>query len=194
MTCAPPTIFLGQCEVLLKPNSPIFGKGQNLILKPRNDIHDSIVVHGSLNFLVSYYPGEFQHKISYKYHNHAFTGLVRSMGTHESVRVYATYQIKLKYIPEIFDEIWQPWNRKYEAANKIFGSAVIKSTVVTQHRLLYSEMSVAGSGVLGTGEDLLKLLHHGIIDGKPRIFTYAITDDTWFFSETGATFFCRFYF
>jgi len=45
------------------------------------------------------------------------------------------------------------------------------------------------TGVLETGDDLLKLLSNGVIEGKPRFFTYALTNDTWYFSETGACFF-----
>jgi len=113
-----PDDFLGQCQAVFSPNSPQLGQQQNLELKPRENIHESIKVQGSLNFTVSYFPGQFNQKIVYKYHSHAITGIMRSLNAKESVHGYATYQVQLNFIGEIFGDFWQPWNRDYPSAKK----------------------------------------------------------------------------
>jgi len=95
-------------------------------------------------------------------------------------------------MPDVFKEQWQPWNQKYEAAKTIFNSAMVKNTIIAQHYHLYSEISITKKGFLRSGADLLKLLKNGFKGGRPRFFTYVLKDHTWYFSETGASFFSDF--
>jgi hypothetical protein len=147
-----------------------------------------------LKFRISYRPGDFSKTaVPYKFHRHAFTGLARALGSGEDLRSYGTYEIALYHVRDVFlPEDAKHWNEAYESAKKIFGSPMVRSTVITQHNHLYSQVSITRFGLLHGGQDLLKLLKNGILGGKPRFFTYAIRDDIWYFSETGASFFTDF--
>jgi len=184
--------FLGQYEVAVTPEWHEWNKTKTESLQTRSGFRDH--VKGDITFKLTYTKDDFSHtQVSYKYHSHTFTGLARALSAGEEARSYATYQISLHHVQDIFkDDERKKWNEKYDAAIKIFNSPVIRTTIVTQHNHLYSEVSVSKFGKLNGSTDLLLLLNHGIIGGKPRYFTYAITGNTWFFSETGAAFFVDF--
>jgi len=185
--------FLGQYEVTIDPSWPHFGQIQSETLSPRPDRNEPIKIQGSIQFKISYHYRDFSKtQLTYKYHNHKITGLARTVSSGEKNRGYATYQISLHHVPDIFSNQKNHWNEAYDSAKKIFNSSVIKGTIITQHNHLYSEISVSKTGSISSGEEFLQFLKYGYKGGKPRFFTYAIMEDTWFFSETGAAFFVDF--
>jgi len=188
-----PDDFLGQCEVTVTKDWVGWGQMITENLQIRPGYKELLGIKGTLSFRLTYCPGDFSKtEVPWKYHNHKFTGLARAISAGEDVRGYATYEIGLHHIQDVFDDKDRKhWNETYDAAIKIFSSNVIKSTIQTQHNHLYSAISVTQSGLIKNGKDLLKLLKNGVKGGKPRFFTYAITN-AWYFSETGAAFFVDF--
>lgn len=95
-------------------------------------------------------------------------------------------------IPEFFGDVYQPWNQKYAAAQKIFGhnpvSKTIRGTIHAGHKLLYARSTANEFGILNRAGDLIELFKDEQAGNriKPAVYTYIINDDTWRFSETGA--------
>jgi len=106
---------------------------------------------------------------------------------------YATYEVGIFGMNAIFGDMYQHWNVQYDKANKIFGpgpSATITRTAINmQHTELYRQgMWRTKKGNLEGGEDFLVLVNYGIRNGKRRMFTYALLDDKFRFSETSPRF------
>jgi len=181
--------YLGRCECNLenKNDKVLDGRDieEKLLERDRNE-----GIKGKLIFSVKLKPVAPRTTNQYKVYNHKATGLARAVSSASGPRCYNTYKIWIHYVPLIFGETKQHWNVNYDAAQKIFGNAVIKNTIQMQHSNLYSNHSKAG--VIYNGEDFLNLLHYGILGGCPRFFTYALMDNAMFFSETGADFFSDF--
>ena len=117
-------------------------------------------------------------------------GALTALDTQE--RLYATWKVFLMSIPEFFHDIYQPWNDKYPAAQKIFGkspiSLSIRGTIHAGHKLLYARTTANTFGILDRAGDLINIFKDETAGDrlKPAVYTYVITDDTWRFSETGA--------
>eukprot|EP01089_Gocevia_fonbrunei_P007564 TRINITY_DN1874_c0_g1_i1.p1 TRINITY_DN1874_c0_g1~~TRINITY_DN1874_c0_g1_i1.p1 ORF type:complete len:425 (-),score=69.02 TRINITY_DN1874_c0_g1_i1:118-1392(-) len=105
---------------------------------------------------------------------------------------YPVYRIKMYYIKEIFGDKVQQWNREYPKAQQIFGNTtsacLIRSAITAQHKSLYSTLSYDEGDIKG-GEQLLNLINYGLRNGKRKMYTYVLTDDKLYFSETSASFF-----
>jgi hypothetical protein len=111
--------------------------------------------------------------------------------------VYSTWKIQMRRISVFFrPHERQHWNRKYKAAQVIFGgfplSLASQSTLKLAHKVLYGRtLKHNENGQLANADHLWKLVfsdrtsHHI----KPCVYTYIIDDNTWRFSETDVQFF-----
>jgi len=184
--------FLGRCEITLdsKDDKVFDGRDIEEKLKERDRRE---CIKGSFTFALKIKPNAVRSTNQYKIYTHRATGLARaisSSGSDLSFRSYNTYKLQIHYVPYVFGEVKQHWNVNYDAAQRIFGSSIVKNTIQLQHSNLYSNH--AKSGVITSGDDFLELLHYGILGGVPRFFTYALMEDAIYFSETGADFFSDF--
>lgn len=107
----------------------------------------------------------------------------------------------IKGVKLFFGEEFQPWNREYKAAQKIFeGSFAIRTSIQTGHRMLYARSTTNEFGTIDDKEDMFNIFRGGKEEStfqrrmKPAVYTYIISaeDDSFRFSETGATFFVDF--
>eukprot|EP01130_Rhizamoeba_saxonica_P000627 TRINITY_DN10583_c0_g1_i1.p1 TRINITY_DN10583_c0_g1~~TRINITY_DN10583_c0_g1_i1.p1 ORF type:complete len:239 (-),score=39.25 TRINITY_DN10583_c0_g1_i1:79-795(-) len=148
-----------------------------------------------MNFLRSNGNKEPKQGIKYKIHFNKMAGLARSIeSTEKGVRSYATYEIYFDGISTIFGEHWQPWNRNYENAVKIYGptveAGIVRQTVKVQHMQLYRNGVLRTKrGYLTDFDAFLSLLNYGLRGGKRLWYTYVIRGKKLCFSETGASFF-----
>ncbi|KIK91666.1 hypothetical protein PAXRUDRAFT_830632 [Paxillus rubicundulus Ve08.2h10] len=151
-------------------------------------------------------PYLFDGPIHYSRHSSPTVGALTKL---RDDRLYSTWKIYIKGIPQIFGEQVQPWNRKYAAAQTIFQgptSLAVRSGIQAGHRMLYARTVKNGFGVIQSSKDVINLLHGGThrssADGtvsyahriKPAVYTYIIStdDESLRFSETGAAFFVDF--
>ncbi|KAJ3524484.1 hypothetical protein NMY22_g10978 [Coprinellus aureogranulatus] len=68
------------------------------------------------------------------------------------VRLYSTWKFNLKSVPLFFRDVYQGWNQKYPAAQKIFGggasSLAVRAGIQAGHRMLYARLASNGVGVI----------------------------------------------
>lgn len=111
----------------------------------------------------------------------------------------------IKGVRLFFGDEYQPWNRKYKAAQSIFeGSFALRASIQTAHKLLYARSTTNGFGIIDNKEDIFDIFRGGKEEMglkstfqkriKPAVYTYIISaeDDSFRFSETGAAFFVDF--
>ncbi len=109
-------------------------------------------------------------------------------------RLYSTWEIYLKRIEIYFDRNQkQKYNSSYEKAKAIFEgpmSQTIQSAIKQAHRILYAKQTTNAFGSINSLEEFWKLLLDPNTNKiKPCVYTYIIEDNSWRFSETGASFF-----
>ena len=120
-------------------------------------------------------------------------------------RLYSTWKMYIKKVKFFFGDEFQPWNRKYKAAQAIFeGGFAVRASIQTAHKLLYARSTTNEFGIINDKEDLLNIFRGGKEESahrstfqrriKPAVYTYIISaeDDSFRFSETGAAFFVDF--
>jgi len=170
--------------------------------------HDEQDVEGAMRHAVEYaasYPYLFDGPIRYSCH---FSPTLGHLTKINDTRLYSTWKMYLKGIPEIFGDKVQPWNRNYKAAQSIFQgptSIVVRSGIQAAHRMLYARTVNNGFGIINGPADIHTLLKGVVRTGsgelvdlphrvKPSVYTYilAIDDESFRFSETGAAFFVDF--
>ncbi|KAG2040341.1 hypothetical protein BDR03DRAFT_152374 [Suillus americanus] len=151
-------------------------------------------------------PYSFDGPIRYSRHDSPTMGVLTNL---RDTRLYSTWKIYIKGIPQFFGDTVQRWNHDYKAAQAMFKgptSIAVRSGIMAGHRMLYARTVLNGFGVITSADDLFKLLRgssrRSSGDGnsafenriKPAVYTYVITeeDQTFRFSETGATFFVDF--
>jgi hypothetical protein len=111
----------------------------------------------------------------------------------------------IKGVGLFFGDEFQPWNRKYKAAQAIFeGSFAIRTSIQAGHKMLYARSTTNGFGIIDDKEGMFNILRGGKEESghrstfehriKPAVYTYIISaeDDSFRFSETGAAFFVDF--
>eukprot|EP01006_Ploeotia_vitrea_P010060 TRINITY_DN25702_c0_g1_i1.p1 TRINITY_DN25702_c0_g1~~TRINITY_DN25702_c0_g1_i1.p1 ORF type:complete len:435 (-),score=17.29 TRINITY_DN25702_c0_g1_i1:148-1419(-) len=113
--------------------------------------------------------------------------------------LYRVYSISLAKVNEIFGSVYQNWNTNYKQAQKIFAkddTATMRPTLVDwMVSYLYKspewyrptkadEMPTIGRDNIDNVRDFFELLNFGFREGKPRFFTYVMSDTTLNFSET----------
>lgn len=151
-------------------------------------------------------PYSFDGPIHYSRHDSPTMGVLTNL---RDTRLYSTWKIYIKGIPQFFGDTVQRWNHDYKAAQALFKgptSIAVRSGIMAGHRMLYARTALNGFGVITGADDLFKLLRGDLRrssgDGssafenriKPAVYTYVITeeDETFRFSETGAAFFVDF--
>ncbi|CAF1114346.1 unnamed protein product [Rotaria sordida] len=114
--------------------------------------------------------------------------------------VYSTWKIQIRRISVFFkSHEWQHWNKKYKAAQTIFGnhplSLASQNALKLAHKALYGRtLKYNENGQLNNANDLWKCIFSDRITNriKPCIYTYVIDDNTWRFSETDVQVFANF--
>ena len=152
------------------------------------------------------FPYSFDGPVHYSRHSSPVVGALTHL---RDTRLYSTWKVYIKGVPQIFGDQVQQWNRDYGAAQAIFQgptSIAVRSGIQAGHRFLYARSVSNAFGVIKTAEDVFTLFRggmgHSSSDGtvshvhriKPAVYTYIISmdDDSLRFSETGATFFVDF--
>jgi hypothetical protein len=132
--------------------------------------------------------------VRYSVHSSLSAGLLKVLTANDDRLESLAYRLQLHNIPQFLPND-NEWNKNYPTIQRIFSpdypeSPVLRQAVMTQHALVYShsqENTLYGS--LSSPAELFKLLHNGRHDDKPVLYTYAITKNGMYFSETGAAFF-----
>jgi hypothetical protein len=135
----------------------------------------------------------FARSVAYTQHHLHLEGILISATEHglhfSQYTAYITTEIRIQSVPEIFGSTYSPWNEAYDKARMIFGNttsaAGMRKVVRAEHRELYNHRKSDTHGSLLNGSDFLELFQKGIRQKKHRMYTYAITDDCLFCSETG---------
>jgi hypothetical protein len=171
----------------------------------------------SIQFQIESTPSQDKHRLQFPYlfdgpirysrHYSPTVGLLTNLN---DARLYSTWKIFIKGVPLFFRDNFQPWNRKYKAAQSIFqggpASLAVRSGIQAGHRLLYARAARNAFGIIEDTKGVVELLHTGAQDDvsrgggpnaqrvKPAVYTYIISaeDDSFRFSETGAAFFVDF--
>ncbi|KAL7683820.1 putative C2 domain-containing protein [Plasmopara halstedii] len=132
--------------------------------------------------------------VRYSVHSSVAAGLM-TMSTSNAARIESlAYHIQLHNIP-LFLRTEHEWNRNYPAIQRIFSpdypeSAVLRQAIMTQHAVIYTHGPKKSTyGAISSSLEFLQLIQNGRRQGRSVLFTYVITKNGWYFSETGAAFF-----
>ncbi|CAI5721188.1 unnamed protein product [Hyaloperonospora brassicae] len=132
--------------------------------------------------------------VRYSVHSSVTAGLMTmSMSNNSKVESLA-YHVQLHNIP-LFLPTEHEWNKDYPTIQRIFSSEypeslVLRQAIITQHALIYTHgISNTKFGAISSPFEFFKLINDGTRLDKPVLFTYVITKNGWYFSETGAAFF-----
>ncbi|UJR32840.1 hypothetical protein I4U23_020302 [Adineta vaga] len=114
--------------------------------------------------------------------------------------VYSTWKIRMRRISVFFNpDDRQHWNKKYRAAQAIFGNSPLtlasQSTIKLAHKVLFGQaIKNTETGIVTTAEDLWTTIFTDRTTKmiQPCIYSYVIDDHTWRFSETDDAFFADF--
>eukprot|EP01063_Lacrimia_lanifica_P019095 TRINITY_DN2614_c0_g2_i3.p4 TRINITY_DN2614_c0_g2~~TRINITY_DN2614_c0_g2_i3.p4 ORF type:complete len:309 (+),score=93.45 TRINITY_DN2614_c0_g2_i3:1347-2273(+) len=110
---------------------------------------------------------------------------------------FTTYTVRLRDVNamDFLGGVEQGWNKKYSAAQKIFGNSLqsraVRMGIKTQRATLYFGGTLSEKkGTLETGHAFLDLIHQGRDDKNQAVFfTYVINlSGEWNFCHTGASF------
>jgi len=102
---------------------------------------------------------------------------------------FKMFELHMEGQEESFGDVWQ--GNYDDEHKKIFADdikgGIIRTAIKDEHAFLYRHRcDRSTTGTLDNAHDFLELLYYGIRCGRRRVFTYAMMDDGWFFSETGA--------
>lgn len=136
--------------------------------------------------------------VEYGVHHHRWLGRVVDDGHPLNEEFdFKTFELNMDGQQEAFGDIWQANydddHKKIFADN--FEGEAIRATMRAEHTALYTPSGGhvgalscfrSKQGILDNSADFLKLIYYGRRDGRRRVFTYALMDDGWYFSETGA--------
>lgn len=132
--------------------------------------------------------------VRYSVHSSIAAGLM-TMSTSNNAKIESlAYHIQLHNIPLFLAKNYE-WNKDYPTIQRIFSSDypesfVLRQAIMTQHAVIYTHgPNKSKYGAISAPADFFELIHHGRRQGNPVLFTYVITQNGWYFSETGATFF-----
>lgn len=127
-------------------------------------------------------------------HSSVSAGLLTMLTSNDARLESLAYHIQLHNISQFLPSDYE-WNKNYPTIQRIFSldypeSPVLRQAVMTQHAVIYSHgQENTKYGAISSPTEFFELIHNGRRDDKPVLFTYAITDKGWYFSETGAAFF-----
>ena len=132
--------------------------------------------------------------VCYSVHSSVTAGLMTiSMSSNSKVESM-TYNVQLQNI-SLFLLMEHEWNMGYPKFQRLFSSEyaeslVLRQAIITQHALIYTHgISNTEFGAISSPVEFFKLINDGTRLDKPVLFTYVITKNGWYFSETGAAFF-----
>ncbi|EEY58867.1 C2 domain-containing protein, putative [Phytophthora infestans T30-4] len=132
--------------------------------------------------------------VRYSVHSSVTAGLM-TMSTSNEARIESlAYHIQLHNIHQ-FLPTEHEWNKDYPTIQRIFspdypGSPVLRQAIMTQHAVIYTHGPMNTKyGAISSPREFFKLIHDGRRQDKAVLFTYVITKNGWYFSETGAAFF-----
>ncbi|KAE8904930.1 hypothetical protein PF011_g23179 [Phytophthora fragariae] len=131
--------------------------------------------------------------VDYSLHPSFVNGVITDTTTDDEKRESFAYHVQLHDIPA-FLATDNEWNHNHKPVQKIFSpdhpeAPVLRKAVATEHAVVYKHDADTIYGELKGPEDFFNLLHDGKRLDKPVLFTYAIIETGWYFSETGAAFF-----
>ncbi|UJR32839.1 hypothetical protein I4U23_020301 [Adineta vaga] len=114
--------------------------------------------------------------------------------------VYSTWKIEIRRISAFFNPYdRQHWNKKYRAAQAIFGNSPLtlasQSTIKLAHKALHGQtLKNAENGHIHDAEDLWTTIFTDRTTNqiRPCVYTYIIDEHTWRFSQTGSQIFTDF--
>jgi hypothetical protein len=132
--------------------------------------------------------------VRYSVHS-SFTAGLMTMSTSNDAKIESlAYHIQLHNIPQ-FLPTEHEWNKNYPTIQRIFSpdfpeSPVLRQAILTQHAVIYTHgVNKSKYGALSSPGEFFKLIHDGRRQEKAVLYTYVITKNGWYFSETGAAFF-----
>ncbi|KAH7459550.1 uncharacterized protein KRP23_15110 [Phytophthora ramorum] len=132
--------------------------------------------------------------VRYSVHSSVTAGFV-TMSTSNAARIESlAYHIQLHNIPQFLPTDHE-WNKDYPTIQRIFSpdfpqAPVLRQAILTQHAVIYTHGAKNTKyGAISSPAEFFRLIHDGRRQEKPVLFTYVITKNGWYFSETGAAFF-----
>ncbi|CAI5712867.1 unnamed protein product [Peronospora destructor] len=132
--------------------------------------------------------------VRYSVHSSVTAGLMTMSFSNDAKVESLAYCIQLHNISHFLSNDHE-WNKDYPTIQRIFSpsypeSFVLRQAILTQHALIYTHgPSNTTYGSISSPVELFELIHGGRSQDKPVLFTYVITKNGWYFSETGAAFF-----
>ncbi|CEG41727.1 C2 domain [Plasmopara halstedii] len=132
--------------------------------------------------------------VRYSVHSSYSAGVFKKLTSEDENIKSLAYIVQLHNIA-LYMPIDYHWNKHYQKIQRVFSpdhaeAPILRQLVKTQHALVYEHNQKSTKyGTIRAPGDFFHLLHNGMRDEKPVLFTYAITSNGWFFSETGAGFF-----
>lgn len=132
--------------------------------------------------------------VRYSVHSSHTVGLFNKLTSADESFASSAYIVQLHNILH-FLPVDNEWNKHYKKAQHFFSTdhpegPVLRDAVKTQHAMVYKhDRKKTKYGFLKSPAHFFRLIHNGMRDHKPVLFTYVITLHGWFFSETGAGFF-----
>ncbi|TDH66412.1 hypothetical protein CCR75_004798 [Bremia lactucae] len=131
--------------------------------------------------------------VRYSVHSSLSKDLLTSFPYYDAKITSLAYTVRLHNIPRFLPYKFE-WSKTYRKAQRVFmsknpESSVFLKAVKTQHAVVYEHDRITSKfGALSSANDFFNLINNGRRDNKPVLFTYVITSQGWYFSETGATF------
>ncbi|KAE8904936.1 hypothetical protein PF005_g24684 [Phytophthora fragariae] len=132
--------------------------------------------------------------VRYSAHSSVTAGLM-TMSTSNDAKIESlAYHVQLHNVSQFLPTDHE-WNKNYPTIQRIFSpdypeSPVLRQAIMTQHAVTYTHgPKNTKYGAVSSPAEFFKLIHDGRRQEKTVLFTYVITKNGWYFSETGAAFF-----
>ncbi|CAH0476973.1 unnamed protein product [Peronospora belbahrii] len=132
--------------------------------------------------------------VRYSVHSSVTAGLMTMSLSNDAKVESLAYHVQLHNISQ-FLSTEHEWNKDYPTIQRIFSSnypesLVLRQAIMTQHAVIYTHgPNNTRYGSISSPAEFFELIHDGRRQDKPVLFTYVITTNGWYFSETGAAFF-----
>ncbi|KAL7996792.1 putative C2 domain-containing protein [Plasmopara halstedii] len=132
--------------------------------------------------------------VRYSVHSSYRAGALKKLTSDDEDWESLAYIVQLHNVP-LYLPNDNEWNKNYTKVQRVFASdhpeaPILREIVKKQHAVVYKhEKKSTKYGYLTSPDDFFHLVRNGMRHGKPVLFTYVITSQGWFFSETGAGFF-----
>ncbi|ETN19960.1 hypothetical protein PPTG_03068 [Phytophthora nicotianae INRA-310] len=167
----------------------------DLPIKRNDKAAGSIVVKVKSHPMPAIGNGQLQQvgPVHYSVHSSYINGLITDTTTDEDKRESFAYHVQLHDIPAFLAQD-NEWNHNHQSVVKIFSpdhpeAPMLRKAIATEHAMVYKHDADTVYGEFNGPADFFNLLHDGKRLDKPVLFTYAIIETGWYFSETGAAFF-----